>query len=175
MLGTILDIVMMGVTVIVMGVTVILFVMFLRGTYLLFAPRKKDGRFSSGYRDNKTWLENLKQRCKGVLYMLPFMLILHLIDSKDEETLTSCGDKRIITASSLNVRSAPNLSSDKVYGFKKNAKVCVIDSQNGWVKTEKGWILELYTERIETGANKGAEKEVKPEVEPINTTEDSEN
>ncbi len=73
-----------------------------------------------------------------------------LFNSRDEETIQISGSG-IIKASTLNIRSGAGGDFEKVAKpLKKDAKVEILQEENGWykVKTEiEGWVSKAYVER----------------------------
>lgn len=59
-------------------------------------------------------------------------------------TTTTTGTKGTITASSLNVRKEPNKTSEKVGGYFQGDTVTILETKDGWGRTNKGWISMNY-------------------------------
>ena len=57
---------------------------------------------------------------------------------------TTTGTKGTITASSLNVRKEPNKTSEKVGGYLQGDTVTILETKDGWGRTDKGWISMNY-------------------------------
>ena len=49
-----------------------------------------------------------------------------------------------VTASQLNVRERPNISSNIVDKLQKNESICIFDSSGKWAKFDKGWVHRKY-------------------------------
>ncbi|MFO7847117.1 MAG: N-acetylmuramoyl-L-alanine amidase [Balneolaceae bacterium] len=70
--------------------------------------------------------------------------------SGDEET---GGEKAVVTASALNIRSGPSASQETIAKpLSRNTKVQVLNEQNGWYNVEvklKGWVSKQYIRKTE--------------------------
>ena len=50
----------------------------------------------------------------------------------------------VITASELNIRATASQSADRVGSYKYGDRIAVLESSNGWGRTDKGWISLSY-------------------------------
>lgn len=50
----------------------------------------------------------------------------------------------VVTASELNIRSTASQSADRVGSYKYGDRIAVLESSNGWGRTDKGWISLSY-------------------------------
>ena len=50
----------------------------------------------------------------------------------------------VVTASELNIRSTASQSADRVGSYKYGDRIAVLESSNGWGRTNKGWISLSY-------------------------------
>lgn len=66
--------------------------------------------------------------------------------TEDEETPTSTETniKGVITASGLNIRKEASTTSDRVGSYNKGDVVTILETKNGWGRTNKGWIKMEY-------------------------------
>ena len=72
----------------------------------------------------------------------------------DKTNTTTTGTKGIVTGSELNIRKEPNVNSDRVDGYKRGDRVTILETKNGWGRTNKGWISLDYVYQDGTqGAN----------------------
>ena len=66
---------------------------------------------------------------------------------------------KVTANSGLNIRSGASTSYSKVGGYTKNSVVTILAENNGWGKTDKGWISLAYTSRYSTVAKNTTGKE----------------
>ncbi|CEO26828.1 mannosyl-glycoprotein endo-beta-N-acetylglucosamidase [[Clostridium] sordellii] len=71
----------------------------------------------------------------------------------------------IVTATSLNVRSGPSTDSSFLFSIKKNDKVTILKSENGWYKIStanghEGWASSEYISTNTSDANQQSNKKV---------------
>ena len=67
---------------------------------------------------------------------------------------TGNGQKGVVTASTLNVRKEANTTSDSVDRLSYGARVTILETKNGWGRTDKGWVSLNYVYLDgNTGAN----------------------
>ena len=61
-----------------------------------------------------------------------------------------------ITASTLNIRSEPSTTSGKIQGaYAKGDTVTILETKDGWGRTNKGWISMQYVSTSGSGTNTG--------------------
>lgn len=67
-------------------------------------------------------------------------------DDKDTETGTGTtdGGTYFVTASDLNIRDSASTAGNKVGSYPEGSKVTIIETKNGWGRTDKGWISMDY-------------------------------
>lgn len=64
------------------------------------------------------------------------------------------GTKGVVTASELNIRKDPSQSSDRVDVYKAGDRITILETKNGWGRTNKGWVSLNYVYQDGTkGAN----------------------
>ena len=64
------------------------------------------------------------------------------------------GKPGVVTASELNIRKEAKQSSDRVGAYKYGDRITILESKNGWGRTDKGWVsLDYVYEDGEKGAN----------------------
>lgn len=69
-------------------------------------------------------------------------------------TTPANGKKGVVTASELNIRSSASQTADKVGSYTYGDRVTILESSNGWGRTDKGWISLSYVYMDgDTGAN----------------------
>ena len=78
-------------------------------------------------------------------------------NNKDEEdkktetgTTTTDGGTYFITASELNIRDSASATATRVGSYTEGTKVTILETKNGWGRTDKGWISMDYA--YKTGA-----------------------
>ena len=59
-------------------------------------------------------------------------------------TTPANGKKGVVTASELNIRSSASQAADKVGSYTYGDRVTILESSNGWGRTDKGWISLSY-------------------------------
>ena len=62
---------------------------------------------------------------------------------------TSMGKYRVTPSIGLNLRSGPGTSYGKVGAYPCGAVVDVLETQDGWGRTDKGWVSMAYLEAVE--------------------------
>lgn len=71
-----------------------------------------------------------------------------VVTDKVESNVTTVNYQVKITANGgLNIRSGASTSYSRVGGYTKNSIVTILAENNGWGKTDKGWISLAYTSR----------------------------
>ena len=64
------------------------------------------------------------------------------------------GTKGVVTASELNIRKEPSQTAERVDAYKAGDRVTILETKNGWGRTNKGWISLNYVYQDGTkGAN----------------------
>lgn len=82
--------------------------------------------------------------CRG--WLLVFERAPEII--KGDETMN---EKYTVTPSvGVNIRSGPDSGYGKVGAYSKGTVVTVLETQNGWGRTDKGWVCLEYLEPVET-------------------------
>lgn len=70
---------------------------------------------------------------------------------KDRDESDEKGVKGVVTASSLNIRSGPSVSNEKIANpLSRNTEVQVLNEQNGWYNVEvkmRGWVSKKYIQK----------------------------
>ena len=79
-----------------------------------------------------------------------------------------------VTASSLNVRSGPSTSYTVVTTVKKNVKVNILQSSNGWYKIEtssgkQGWVSSSYISASNSNTNNSTNNNTQSNIAIVNT------
>ena len=79
-----------------------------------------------------------------------------------------------VTASSLNVRSGPSTSYTVVTTVKKNDKVNILQSSNGWYKIEtssgkQGWVSSSYISASNSNTNNSTNNNTQSNIAIVNT------
>ncbi|MDY3002249.1 MAG: SH3 domain-containing protein [Romboutsia timonensis] len=79
-----------------------------------------------------------------------------------------------VTASSLNVRSGPSTSYTVVTTVKKNDKVNILQSSNGWYKIEtssgkQGWVSSSYVSASNSNTNNSTNNNTQSNIAIVNT------
>ena len=79
-----------------------------------------------------------------------------------------------VTASSLNVRSGPSTSYTVVTTVKKNDKVNILQSSNGWYKIEtssgkQGWVSSSYISALNSNTNNSTNNNTQSNIAIVNT------
>lgn len=59
-------------------------------------------------------------------------------------TAPANGKYGVVTASELNIRSSASQTADRVGSYKYGDRITVLESSNGWGRTDKGWISLSY-------------------------------
>lgn len=59
-------------------------------------------------------------------------------------TTPANGKKGVVTASELNIRSSASQTADKVGSYTYGDRITILESSNGWGRTDKGWISLSY-------------------------------
>lgn len=66
-------------------------------------------------------------------------------DKKDDNTQTNTVNiKGIVNTAELNIRKEANVESDRVGGYTFGNRVTILETKNGWGRTDKGWISLNY-------------------------------
>lgn len=56
---------------------------------------------------------------------------------------------KYITGGKVNIRSLANLNADIVGQYQKNEKIEVLETRNGWIRTNQGWVnMEYVSDRL---------------------------
>ena len=66
--------------------------------------------------------------------------IVNNITGTGTTTTPANGRKGVVTASELNIRSSASQTADKVGSYTYGDRVTILESSNGWGRTDKGWI-----------------------------------
>lgn len=64
----------------------------------------------------------------------------------DSSTSTTTGTKGTITAESLNIREGAGTEYESVGGYAKGEVVTILETKDGWGRTDKGWISLKYVD-----------------------------
>lgn len=64
--------------------------------------------------------------------------------------------KGVITASELTIRKEPSTDSEKVGSYQNSDVVTILETQNGWGRTSKGWISMQYVKTTADGTETGS-------------------
>lgn len=59
-------------------------------------------------------------------------------------TTNTNGKMGVVTASELNIRSSASQSGERVGGYVYGDRITILESSNGWGRTDKGWISLSY-------------------------------
>lgn len=51
----------------------------------------------------------------------------------------------VVTASTLNIRSGNSVNTKKTGEYRKGDRICAKTDENGWIRTDRGWISKKYT------------------------------
>lgn len=70
-------------------------------------------------------------------------------------TGTSTNAKGIITANELNIRKDATQNSDRVGAYKYGDRITIVETKDGWGRTDKGWISLNYVYQDGTKGNNG--------------------
>lgn len=80
--------------------------------------------------------------------VLPFYIVVHLkADVSDSDT---SGDYVVTAQSGLNIRNGPGTEYDKVGGYAYGVVVAIQVVQDGWGRTDKGWVSMAYVRPAES-------------------------
>lgn len=80
--------------------------------------------------------------------VLPFYIVVHLkADVSDSDT---SGDYVVTAQSGLNIRNGPETECDKVGGYAYGVVVAIQVVQDGWGRTDKGWVSMAYVRPAES-------------------------
>lgn len=73
-------------------------------------------------------------------------------DDKKPETNTGTtdGGTYFITASELNIRDSASVNGNRVGSYTEGTKVTILETKNGWGRTDKGWISMDYAYKTGT-------------------------
>ena len=66
---------------------------------------------------------------------------------------TGSGQVGTVTASELNIRKTPSKTADSVGKYVKGNQITILETNNGWGRTDKGWVSLNY---VSFGGNTGA-------------------
>ena len=68
------------------------------------------------------------------------------LDSREisEDYVPAYAKMGIVTASQLNIRTAPGTGFDRIGSYRSGDRVGIIETNNGWGRTAKGWISLSY-------------------------------
>ena len=77
------------------------------------------------------------------------------IENKPDETKpnNTTSIKGTVTSNGLNIRKEPNITSDIVGNYKTGASITILETKNGWGRTDKGWVSMTYVKTEGTTAN----------------------
>ena len=76
--------------------------------------------------------------------------------NNNTNTTTANGDTYYITATQLNIRDQANTNGKQVGTYVQGDKVVILETSNGWGKTDKGWISMQYAYKNGTTGAKTA-------------------
>lgn len=66
-------------------------------------------------------------------------------DNKDDNKDTNTnGTKGVVTVNELNIRKEPSTNGDRVGSYKHGDRITILETKNGWGRTDKGWISLQY-------------------------------
>ena len=68
-------------------------------------------------------------------------------------TGTGTGTSGVVTSNGLNIRKEPNTTSTIVGNYANGAKVTILETKNGWGRTDKGWVSMKYVSTNGTTTN----------------------
>ena len=73
--------------------------------------------------------------------------------NNNNNTTTNTTGNAVINATTLNIRDSADMDGKIVGGYKKGDKVTILETKNGWGRTDKGWISMTYVTLNGTVAN----------------------
>ena len=79
------------------------------------------------------------------------------------------GTTGTITASELNIRKSNSTDAKSVGKYKKGDKVTILETKDGWGRTDKGWISLKYVKLDETAETPEIDEEKDPEATTLVT------
>ena len=68
-------------------------------------------------------------------------------------TTTGTGTSGVVTSNGLNIRKEPNTNCTIVGNYANGAKVTILETKNGWGRTDKGWVSMKYVSTNGTTTN----------------------
>ena len=74
-------------------------------------------------------------------------------NNNNNNTTTNTTGNAVINATTLNIRDSADINGKVVGGYKKGDKVTILETKNGWGRTNKGWISMTYVTLNGTVAN----------------------
>ncbi len=66
------------------------------------------------------------------------------MDGKDDDKETTSKANATITGQGVNIRKGPGKENDKVGQYNKGDRVEVLETKDGWCRTDKGWVSADY-------------------------------
>ena len=74
--------------------------------------------------------------------------------TNNNTTTTTGGKKGVVTASELNIRQSASTASDSVGKYTYGTRITILETSNGWGRTDKGWVsLDYVYQDGATGKN----------------------
>lgn len=70
-------------------------------------------------------------------------------------TGTAANIKGVVTASELNIRKDASQEADRLGGYKYGDRVTIVETKNGWGRTDKGWVSLNYVYQDGTTGTNG--------------------
>lgn len=74
-------------------------------------------------------------------------------NNNNNNTTTNTTGNAVINATTLNIRDSADVNGKVVGGYKKGDKVTILETKNGWGRTNRGWISMTYVTLNGTVAN----------------------
>jgi len=69
------------------------------------------------------------------------------MDGKDDDKETTSKANATITGQGVNIRKGPGTDNDKVGQYNKGDRVEVLETKDGWCRTDKGWVSADYVKK----------------------------
>ena len=73
--------------------------------------------------------------------------------NNDTTTTTTNGTKAVVTVNELNIRDEASTSGNRVGSYTYGARITVLETKNGWGRTDKGWVSLSYVYQDGTSGN----------------------
>lgn len=64
--------------------------------------------------------------------------------TNNSTTTTTSGTKAVVTVSELNIRDEASTSGDRVGSYTYGDRITILETKNGWGRTDKGWVSLSY-------------------------------